>query len=442
MISNENVYEQIESLSENLQEYILQMRRDFHQFPEPGWLEVRTSSLIARELHRMGYEVLTGEDVCLKEARMGVPSRDVLDREYERALAQGADESFAVTMRDGMTGVIGLLKNGSGPTTALRFDLDALRVQESGDPGHGPCREGFDSVNEGYMHACGHDGHAALGLGVAEVLMEIRHEWQGTLKLIFQPAEEGVRGAKALVEKGHLDHVDYLIGAHISESEGYDGDFIPGSHGALATTKLDVVFHGKGAHAGSAPQTGRHVMLGVAAAISNLYGIPRTGAGASRINVGTLKAGRGRNIIADNAEMEIEVRGETSQINQYMEDYARRIIASSAQMHGLSCEIREMGSALTLSSDKDLIERVRTICRENLASVKVSSLDSMHFEESEDFSIMMKRVQEKGGSATFMRLLSPLADVLHGKEFDFDESCLIQGVKVFAAVCHDLLQDN
>ena len=102
---------------------------------------------------------------------------------------------------------------------------------------------------------------------------------------IFQPAEEGVRGARAIVEQGHLDDVDYLIGSHITPADNYEGDVIPGAYGALATTKIDVVYHGRAAHAGSAPEKGKNVMLGVAAAISNLYSIPRNGKGASRVNV-------------------------------------------------------------------------------------------------------------------------------------------------------------
>ena len=114
-----------------------------------------------------------------------------------------------------MTGVIGLLHCGEGPTVAMRFDIDALGVFEESGECHLPAREGFASVNEGFMHACGHDGHAAIGRGVARVLMEIRCRLHGTVKLIFQPAEEGVRGAKAIVEKGHLDDVQYLLGSHI-----------------------------------------------------------------------------------------------------------------------------------------------------------------------------------------------------------------------------------
>ncbi len=104
--------------------------------------------------------------------------------------------------------MVGILENGSGPVVGLRFDIDAVDINECQDPGHRPVREGFVSINDDAAHACGHDGHAAVGLGVAEVLMAVRDEIEGTVKLVFQPAEEGVRGAKAMVSAGVVDDVD------------------------------------------------------------------------------------------------------------------------------------------------------------------------------------------------------------------------------------------
>lgn len=266
-----------------------------------------------------------------------------------------------------MTGVIGILRCGEGPTVAMRFDIDALGVFEEHDLSHRPAKEGFNSVNEGFMHACGHDGHATIGLGVAKVLMSIKDQLHGTVKLIFQPAEEGVRGAKSIVDNGHLDGVDYLIGSHVTnKSEDDPTAVIPGSHGSLATTKYDVIFHGKSAHAGGSPEVGRNVMLAVGTAILNLYAIPRHSGGASRVNVGTVVAGSGRNVIADEAKMEIEVRGETTEINEYMKDYAVNIIESAAKMHGCTCEMKLMGAAYSLKSDEALMERVKRVCEEEL----------------------------------------------------------------------------
>ena len=124
-----NVYAKIIQMAENMEDRLVERRRDFHKYAESGWFEMRTSSLIARRLTELGYEVLTGEDVCKKEARMGVPSQEELDASYERAIAQGADPEFVERTKDGMTGVIGILRAGEGPVVAMRFDIDALYVE-------------------------------------------------------------------------------------------------------------------------------------------------------------------------------------------------------------------------------------------------------------------------------------------------------------------------
>ena len=253
-----DIYEQITKMADEIAPELVAQRRDFHKFAEKGWFEMRTSSIIARKLTEMGYEVSVGDQVCKKDARMGVPSDEELEEQYERAVAQGADPEFVKYTKGGMTGVIGILRCGEGPTVAMRFDIDALGVFEEKDKSHRPACEGFGSVNEGFMHACGHDGHATIGLGVAKVLMSIKDSLHGTMKLIFQPAEEGDRGAKSIVENGHLDGVDYLIGSHVSDKAADDpAVVIPGSHGSLATTKYDVFFHGVSAHAGGFPGEGQ-----------------------------------------------------------------------------------------------------------------------------------------------------------------------------------------
>ena len=162
-----NIYDRIKTMSDEMAGDLTAQRRDFHKYAEPGWFEMRTSSIIARKLTELGYEVLVGDQVCKKDSRMGVPSEEKLEEQYERAVAQGADPEFVKYTKGGMTGVIGILRCGEGPTVAMRFDIDALGVFEEHDPSHRPAKEGFNSVNEGFMHACGHrclrqpgyDGH-------------------------------------------------------------------------------------------------------------------------------------------------------------------------------------------------------------------------------------------------------------------------------------------
>lgn len=438
-----NGYEKIIKIAEESQAEMVTCRRDFHKFAETGWFEMRTSSLIARRLTDLGYEVLTGEDVCLQDARMGIPSAEELEAGYQRAIAQGADPEFVERTKGGATGVIGILRCGEGPTVAYRFDIDALGVFESAEEDHRPTAEGFASVNYGSMHACGHDGHATIGLGVAKALMAVKDQLHGTVKLIFQPAEEGVRGAKSIVEKGHLDGVDYFIGSHLTKKpEGDPSDFAPGSYGSLATTKYDVIFHGLAAHAGGAPQAGKNAMLAAATAVLNLYAIPRHNDGATRINVGRLIAGSGRNVICDEAKLEIEVRGATTKLNDYVSQYAERILKSAADMHDCTMEIRLMGASESQTSDEDFCMDIHKICMEKLGLVPVSAPLIRKNGGSEDVAYMMNRVQEQGGKASFMRLMTTMSAPGHNRRYDFDESVLKQGVKAFAGMALYLLSEE
>ncbi len=435
------VYDTIKKEAEDLLEEMIAFRRDFHKYAETGWFEIRTASKVARYLTELGYEVLVGREVCQEEARMGVPDQDELDRQYERAMEQGADPEFAPLLKDGFTGVIGILHCGEGPVVAMRFDMDALGVIEDTQQTHRPAKEGFASVNYGFMHACGHDGHTTVGLGTAKVLMDMKKFLHGTVKLIFQPAEEGVRGEKSIVEHGHLDDVDVFLGSHVTgvqEAEG-DYDLIPGAGGSLATTKLDVTYHGKAAHAGGSPEEGNNVMLSIATAILNLYAIPRHSQGETRINVGRIEAGSGRNVIADEGRMEIEVRGSTTQVNHYVETYARQILEAAASMHKTTCEIKVMGGAYSLESDKELMERIGNVCEQKMG-LKVNPILRMKAGGSEDISYMMKRVQDHGGQASFMRLMAKTAGPGHSRQFDFDETMMVNGVKAFCGMAYDIMK--
>ena len=434
-----NIKETILTMADALLPEMTACRRDLHKNAESGWFEMRTSSLIARKLTQLGYEVLVGEEVCDRAARMGVPDADKLEKHYAWAEANGADPEFLSATRGGMTGVIGILRCGEGPTVAMRFDIDALGVVEAEDDDHRPAREGFRSVNHGMMHACGHDGHATIGLGVAEVLMAIRSSLHGTVKLIFQPSEEGVRGAKSIVEKGHLDGVDYLLASHVTNPKDLEEvPVYPGATGSLATCKYDVTFRGLAAHAGGSPHLGKNALVAAASAVLNLYAIPRHGSGATRINVGTLVAGSGRNVIADEAKMEIELRGDTTELNEYMVEKAKKILQSSAEMYDCTCELRLMGAADSLASDEALCLRVRNVLQE--LGMPVPQTLVLRIGGSEDVSYMMNRVQEQGGQATFMRLITKMAAGAHNRRFDFDEVVLANGVKAFCAVAADLLK--
>ena len=439
-----NTIERIVALAQELSPELTALRRDFHHYPETGWLEMRTSAIIAKRLTELGYDVKTGRAVCAEGARMGLPDADTLRRHAQEALAQGAPAAYLTPdMVEGFTGVIGELRCGEGPVLALRFDIDALGMTECPEQTHRPTREGFASANAGSMHACGHDGHAAIGLGVAQVLMALRDQLHGTVRLLFQPGEEGARGARAMVAAGHLDDVDVFIGSHIAPTGGPDdGDVTPGTWGSLATTKYDVTFTGLAAHAGGFPEKGKNALLAAASAVLALQAIPRHSGGQSRVNVGTLHAGTGRNVIPDRAVMQLEVRGETTEINQYMAEMAVAACEGAARMQGCACEMVKMGEAEGQHSDLPLLERIADVVRRDLPQMRVSSTENAQNWGSEDISLMMNRVQAHGGQATYMRVMTPMAGAQHTVTFDFDEQVLSRSVMVFCAAALDVLGEK
>jgi aminobenzoyl-glutamate utilization protein A len=405
----------------HLEDRLVACRRDLHRYPELGWTEFRTASLIARRLDALGYHVAVGQQVIDTDSRMGLPSEDALESCWQRALAEGGDARYMGAMRGGFTGVVGELRVGPQPVVALRFDIDALGVQEAGDADHRPAREGFSSLHDGVSHACGHDAHAAVGLVVAEVLPHLRREMGGTVRLIFQPAEEGVRGAKAMVQAGVVDGVDYVLGHHLYSSWPL-GEIAGGMGGYLATSKFDARLVGEPAHAGGEPHRGHNALLAAATAVLNLYAIPRHRQGATRINVGRLTAGSGRNVIPAEAHLVVETRGATTDLNDYMYACATRVLGAAAAMYECQLEITQMGAAASGSSDRALAERIEAIAQE------IGGLVVREPEESggsEDFTYMMARVQERGGLATNIGIGANLGGWgHHTARFDIDERAL------------------
>lgn len=431
-----NIYKQSMQQADVLLPQITACRQDLHKYAESGWFEIRTSSLVAKRLTELGYEVLTGPDVCLGCERMGVPSEEILEKQYTRALEQGAVQPWAERARGGYTGVIGILRCSEGPVIAMRFDIDALGVFEYTDAAHRPAREGFCSVNNGMMHACGHDGHTASGLAIAEILMQHRSELKGTVKLIFQPAEEGVRGARAIAAHGHLDDVDYLLANHMGEGSGeYRIGAAMGS--TLATSKLDITFTGKAAHAGLFPERGSNALLAAATAVLNMHSIPRNSKGDTRINVGTLHAGSGRNVVCDKAVLEVEVRGSTTATNDYVEAYVRRIAQGSAQMHDCEVSIQLMGSAESLKSSPEMIDLCALVCKEKLGIPMAPPAPGNG--ASEDCAYLVNRVISHGGKGLYFNTLTPVSGSFHSKTFDFDEQALTDTVKVFLGLTYHLM---
>jgi len=415
----ETIWKQAEALKQEL----VVRRRDLHIHPETGWTEFRTASLIISELKKLGYEVGFGAEVVDEASMMGRPSATELAAYMERAVAEGADPALVEKMAGGKTGVVGILDTGRpGKTVAFRFDMDCNDVDEDKGGGHRPTAEGFCSVHAKAMHACGHDGHVTIGLAVAKLLKENINDLHGRVKLIFQPAEEGVRGALAMVDAGVVDDVDYLFGGHIGFKCIQADTLVTNTDGFLATTKLDAEFRGVSAHAGAAPEEGKNALLAAAQAAVSLSTISRHSQGSSRINVGVLNAGTGRNVVPDIASMKIETRGGNTEINEFMVKEARRMLQAAADLYDVKVEISLAGGAPASVYDKALAEEIAALVKEKCGYANVLTYVDMG--GSEDCAYFMDRVQKLGGKAAYLMYGTPIAAGHHNSRFDFDEDVL------------------
>ncbi|MED1917815.1 amidohydrolase [Bacillus thuringiensis] len=415
---------------------LVSLRRDFHRHPEVGFTEFRTASKVVEILTSLGYEVIYGQEAIDGDSRRGLPSEAVLEVAYERALHDGANPAIVEKMRGGYTAVIGVKKGKApGPTVAFRFDMDALPVLESTEQDHFPQANGFRSHYEGNMHACAHDGHTTIGLGLAEALAA--GDFSGTLKLIFQPAEEGVRGAYAIVEKGHLDDVDYIFCNHLGVNVPL-GEVHGGSYGFLATTKMMAHFYGVSSHAGASPEQGKNALLGAATALLNIHSIPRFSTGDTRINVGVLEGGTAANIIPAYAKMVVETRSITEEVNAEVENRVRNIIAHSAAMHELDYKIEVVGGAIPINYDVEMAELALEEAKqvEGFDSFKHGDYNSMG---SEDASFMIKRVQDRGGKGTYMAIGTDIPAPHHHPKFDIQEEILPRSVALLNRIARRLL---
>ncbi len=400
-----------------------EIRRDLHAHAEAGWKEFRTTALLAAELEELGYDVHLGADAVNPEGRMGVPPADEVAAARERALEAGAPSEYVDRMDD-ITGLVAVRKFGDGPTIGIRTDIDALERQEAMGDDHRPAREGFASRHPGEMHACGHDAHAAIGLGVARAFAE--GGFDGTLKLFFQPGEEGGRGGKPMAESGHLDDVDHLLAVHVGLDEEV-GTLVSSYDAPLSNAKLDVTFEGTPAHAGGAPHAGRNALQAMTAAIQNLYAIQRHGEGVTRINVGQVASANAQNVISEEARMRVEVRGGTHELNEYMLGRAREVVDGAATMHGVEYGTSLYGKTTTFENDASVVEAIEA------AAVDVDGVErtiQKTFGGSEDASYLIRRVQERGGTAAYFGVGGSNPDGHHTAYFDVDEACIDVGVDV------------
>ncbi|WP_336345502.1 amidohydrolase [Halalkalicoccus ordinarius] len=415
-------------------DHLIELRRDLHRHPEPAWREFYTTCRIVEELERIGVtDIYVGREAIDPDERMAVPDSSELVEWFARAREAGAKEDVLDRLDGGYTGCVAVLRQGEGPTVGLRVDIDGLLREESRADEHAPVAEGFRSEHEGAMHACGHDGHATIGLGVLEAIKE--SDFEGTLKVFFQPGEEMIAGGRAIAKSSHLADVDYLLALHL----GLDhptGEVVAGIDGFLAVAHLHVEFSGEPAHAGAAPNEGENAVQAMATAVGNLYAIPRHQDGATRVNAGQVGGGTASNIVPESAYIEAEVRGETTELMEYMRERAERVLHGAAEMHGCEVEIETRGRAPSARSDAQLAEIVSAVAGgvEGVDSV----LDRDTLGGSEDATYLMREVQRNGGYAAYVGIGTDHPGGHHTATFDVDERSIPIGIDVISGAIREI----
>ncbi|ERG88676.1 MAG: amidohydrolase [halophilic archaeon J07HX5] len=410
---------------------LVALRRELHRRPEPAWCEYYTTARIVDELKQIGVDELhIGPDAIAADARQSVPDEETLTTWLGRARATDVDQAVLDQLTGGHTGVVAELAGDApeqGPTVALRVDIDGLPREEATTADHTPVQEEFRSEHDGHMHACGHDAHAAIGVGVVKALSEA--SFPGRAKVIFQPAEEQIGGGPAIAQSGHLDDIDALLAVHV----GLDhptGEVVAGVDGFLAVTNLEATFRGEGAHAGGRPERGRNAVQAMATAVQNLYAIARHGDGATRINAGEVNGGSAGNVIPDTAHIVGEVRGETTALMNYTRDRAEQVLESAATMHECELSLEYGSEAPSAESDDQPREFVAAAADTNDRVETV--LDSDALGGSEDASFLMQRVQDRGGVAAYVGVGTDHPGGHHTATFDVDETSILVGVEVLA----------
>ncbi len=420
-----------------------EMRRDFHRYPEDGWRTYRTSILIAEELERAGYAVSIGEEILLSAQAINPPSAESAQEGLARCREElrGLDakeelwEKWAPRMGN-LGGVIATYDSGRpGPTLACRFDTDALRISESESTERLPVQEAFASCHEGCFHGCGHDGHTAVGLVTALRVME---EWEslcGKLIFIFQPAEEGVTGAKSYCANWRFGPIDLFLAGHIGFTE--PDMFVAGAKQLLATSEIDGEFIGKGAHAAT-PERGKNALLALAEAVVRMQEIPKPEQGTVRLNVGVMQGGEARNAIPAYASFLMETRGSTNELNAYMRNKAEQILHESAEKYDVECRLAIRNGGEAGDSSEGLSERIRQIAEET--GLYEHCVLHQVFGASDDAASFMRMAQEAGGQAAYMLFGCPVNGRHHESGFDFDEEVLEKSCEIWIRIIRDLLE--
>lgn len=272
--------------------------KDLHLHPELGMQEVRTAGILAQHLRKAG---------------------------------------FTVTEKVGGTGVVGVLKNGEGPTILVRADMDALPMEEkTGLPWASKARATYEGKDVPAMHACGHDTHVAYLVGVAQALSAMRDSWSGTIVLIGQPAEETLQGARAMLADGLLTRFpkpDFGFAAHVSNLPSGQVAIKAGASSA-ASDSYSIIFHGRGGH-GSMPAATIDPIPIAARFITDTQVVisrEKDPAAFGVLTIGAINAGSAPNIIPDSAEVKVNLRSHAPEVRELLRSGTARVAKAAAQM--------------------------------------------------------------------------------------------------------------
>lgn len=409
---------------ETYKEYLIEKRRKFHKIPEAGFMEIETTVEIIKELKKLGFKnIKYGRSI--HHERLGVPDEESI-KAHLRESHINADFDIK-EIEEGYTGLIAEYDSGiSGPKFGFRFDIDGLALEETKNKDHIPNKFAFNSKNEDFMHACGHDGHISIGLALAKYIIS-KKNLIGSYRFIFQGAEEGVRSGKSMADAGCAENLDYFFSSHLGM--GFKtGEIGFGSVGFFATKKFDIDFIGKSSHASGAPEQGRSALLAAASLALVLNSLTQYSRGATRVNVGVLNSGTERNIVPEHAHMELEIRAEYQALLDDMESRVLKALEGTSIAFEVKNQIRLMGTSIAYNYiDEDFFEDLKNY----LTSLGYNLILKPKFKASEDVSYMLKRVAEKGGKSLHFIIGSDLKSNHHTNSFDFDENSLYIGFQFY-----------
>lgn len=389
-----DVYALSSQVAEELEEYIIDARRHLHGIPELGFAENKTAAFVSGELRRLGFT-----------PRQGIAH----------------------------TGVVARLDFAKpGPLVMLRADMDALPVTEqTGLP--------FASTHEGQMHACGHDGHMAMLLGVASVFSRLLQtgatsSLKGSLLFVFQPAEESPGGAEPMIAEGVLEGVDYCLGAHIWPDVPLGRAGVKNGYLMAALSRFEITLLGKGGH-GSQPHLCNDVICAASELVLALQQIVSRRIdplSPAVLTVGALTAGHTYNVLPPKAQLLGCARTFDQQIYRDLERHVRQITAGVAKGAGLESEIFYEASHGAVNNDPFVTGIVRQAAADVLGADNVIEPElSM---AGEDFACYQEKVP---GCLFFLGSGVSGGHPLHNPQFTFPEKILVNGVKIF---CHSALR--